>query len=486
MANATERTLLFLIADTGAGHRSAANAIRNAITLISQKEQEEWLARQQNATDDGAALEQAPAPPTYRIEIVDVFEEYSRFPLREAMKLYGPAIRYNPKAYGRFFHSFNEESKVLAVQTVATPLIHTGLIRLFSSVRPDIIVSIHPMLNHVTIHALQDMGVHIPFLTVVTDLVSVHYSWFAPGADGYIVPTEQAKQLYLERGLDPERVHILGMPIDPKFTFPTESKQELQKKMGLEPGVPVVLLVGGGEGSGGLQDAVRAISRARLHVQLLIVTGRNRRLYAHLQRTRSSLHVPAKVFGFVHNMPEMMRAADVIVTKAGPGTICEALACELPLILNSFVPGQEEGNVDFVLRNDVGLLVRDSIELVDGLRRLVKPGSTLMRRQLANAKHLSRPYASFDIAQCILSYLPPAGQPSIWQSGSERKRRRTMAGTLRSSRTRLRSFQRRLPRMTQMTFLKSPMVGRLARLRKRGITNRLPRARNRDQNHPLF
>jgi 1,2-diacylglycerol 3-beta-galactosyltransferase len=477
--NAAQRTLLFLIADTGAGHRSAANAIRNAINLISQKEQEEWHAlhaQQQNATGNEAALETAlePAPPTYRIEIVDVFEEYSRFPLREAMKLYGPAIRYNPKAYGRFFHSFNAESKVLAVQTMATPLIHNGLIRLFSSVRPDVIVSIHPMLNHVTIHALQDMGLHIPFLTVVTDLVSVHYSWFAPGADGYIVPTEQAKQLYLERGLDPERVHILGMPIDPKFTLPTENKQELQKKMGLEPGIPVVLLVGGGEGSGGLQDAVRAISRARLRVQLLIVTGRNKRLYAHLQRTRSSLHVPAKVFGFVHNMPEMMRAADVIVTKAGPGTICEALACELPLILNSFVPGQEEGNVDFVLHNDIGLLAHDSIELVDGLRRLVKPGSTIMRRQLANAKRLSRPYASFDIAHCILSYLPPAGQPGIWQSGAVRKRRRTMTGTLRSSRTRLRAFQRRLPRMTQMTFLRSPMVGRLTRLRKRGITNRLP------------
>lgn len=489
--NAAQRTLLFLIADTGAGHRSAANAIRNAINLISQKEQEEWHAlhaHQQNATGNEATLETEiePAPPTYRIEIVDVFEEYSRFPLREAMKLYGPAIRYNPKAYGRFFHSFNEESKVLAMQTMATPLIHNGLIRLFSSVRPDIIVSIHPMLNHVTIHALQDVGLHIPFLTVVTDLVSVHYSWFAPGADGYIVPTEQAKQLYLERGLDPERVHILGMPIDPKFTLPTENKQELQKKMGLEPSIPVVLLVGGGEGSGGLQDAVRAISRARLHVQLLIVTGRNKRLYAHLQRTRSSLHIPAKVFGFVHNMPEMMRAADVIVTKAGPGTICEALACELPLILNSFVPGQEEGNVDFVLHNDIGLLVHDSIELVDGLRRLVKPGSTLMRRQLANAKRLSRPYASFDIAHCILSYLPPAGQLSTWQTGAVRKRRRTMAGTLRSSRTRLRAFQHRLPRMTQMTFLKSPMVGRLARLRKRGITNRLPRRRNRDQDHPLF
>src|SRR5260370_2974045 len=98
--------MLFLIADTGAGHRSAANAIRNAITLISQKEQEVWHARQQNVSATSTGAREQPAadvspvsPPTYRIEIVHVFEEYSRFPLREAVKLYEPAIRYNPTIY---------------------------------------------------------------------------------------------------------------------------------------------------------------------------------------------------------------------------------------------------------------------------------------------------------------------------------------------------------------------------------------------------
>jgi 1,2-diacylglycerol 3-beta-galactosyltransferase len=479
LENISQRTILFLIADTGAGHRSAANAIRNAIVLISQKEQEEWHARQQNSTGDIDIASPAQAPPTYRIEIVDVFEEYSRFPLREAVKLYGPAIRYNPKIYGRVFHMSNEESTITAVQNVATPLIHNGLLRLLTSVQPDVIVSIHPMLNHVTIRALRDLGLPIPFLTVVTDLVSLHYSWFAPGADGYIVPTEQAKQLYLSRGLDPKRVYMLGMPIDPKFTRSSESKQELQRKFGLQVGLPVVLLVGGGDGAGGLLDAVRAISRAHLPVQLLIITGRNRRLYAHLQRTKKNLHVPAKVFGFVQNMPELMHASDVIVTKAGPGTISEALACELPIILSGYVPGQEEGNVDYVLKNDVGILAHDPIELVDGLRRLIKPGSAILRRQLENARRLSRPHSSFDIANCILSYLPPADQPGIWQTGQLRKRVHPVSRTLRSSEARLRALRRRLPRMSRVTFLKSPVVNRLSRLRIQGLRYRFTQRINK-------
>ncbi|GAC1657388.1 MAG: hypothetical protein NVS4B7_02760 [Ktedonobacteraceae bacterium] len=491
LTNVTERTILFLIADTGAGHRSAANAIRNAINLIAQKDQEEWQVRQQRQQQsDGTGDTSTPTasvapPPGYRIEIVDVFEEYSRFPLRETVKLYGPTIRYNPRIYGRVFHLSNTAHRVAAFEQAAVPLIHNGLIRLFTSVQPDIIVSIHPMLNHITVRVLRDLGIHIPFLTVVTDLISVHSAWFADGANGYILPTEQAKQLYLERGLDPELVHVLGMPIDPKFTRPTDSKEELQRRLGLEPGLPVVLLVGGGDGAGGLQDAVRAISRAHLPVQLLIITGRNKRLYAYLQRTRSNLHVSAKVFGFVQNMPEMMRASDVIVTKAGPGTICEALSCELPIILSGYVPGQEEGNVDFVIKNDVGVLAHDSIELVDALRRLIKPGSALMQRQLANTKRLSRPRASFDIAACILGFLPSTSKFRAWQAVQARKQRRSLSrSSLRSSEARLRAFRRRLPRMTQVTFLKSPVVRRLSRLRSQSFPYRFPRQMNIDQHRP--
>lgn len=477
--NATQRTILFLIADTGAGHRSAANAISNAIRLISQKEQEEWKIRasaahstegaraDQSTQNVAVAAEPVSAPPTYRIEIVDVFEEYSRFPLREAVKLYGPTIRYNPKLFGEVFHMSNREGPIQAAQTLAVPLILNGLLRLFTTVRPDIIVSIHPLLNHVTARALHEFGLHIPFLTVVTDLVSVHYSWFADGVDGYIVPTEQAKELYLKRGLDPQRVHLLGMPIDPKFTLPVESKEALQQKLGLHPGLPVVLLVGGGDGAGGLQAAVRAISQARLPVQLMVVTGRNKRLFAHLQRTKSRLLVPIQIFGFVQNMPELMHASDVIVTKAGPGTISEALACNLPIILSGYVPGQEEGNVAFVTKNDVGVLALDPRTLIDSLRKLIKPGSPELRRRLANAQRLRKPRASFDIGQCILDYLPSSDEQNVWQTARGRYRQRVMSGRLRSA-IRIHRLHARLPKSP----LRGPLMRRLTSSRTRDISHK--------------
>jgi 1,2-diacylglycerol 3-beta-galactosyltransferase len=346
-------------------------------------------------------------------------------------------------------------------------------------------VSIHPMLNHVTVEAIAKLGLKIPFLTVVTDLISVHHSWYAPGADGYIVPTEQARRLYTRRGMDPRKIHVLGMPIDPKFTLPLPSKDELRRKLDVDCHLPTILLVGGGDGAGGLRSAVQAISQARLPLQLLVITGRNKRLFVHLQRLRADLKVPAKIYGFVHNMPEMMHAADVIVTKAGPGSICEALACNLPIILSGFVPGQEEGNVTFVTENGVGVLARNHVEMIDALRRLIKPGSQVLQEQLENARRLSRPRASFDIVEHILSYLPASDEASIWQHPDQSvaahvQRRAPRPALLQSRRRRfplrvaVASPSRLRNNIARLGVLRRPTTRATGPLDARAISKRLP------------
>lgn len=407
------KTVLFLISDTGAGHRSAANAINAAMRLI----QEQTPRTPRASSPHGAAHD-----PNWRAVIVDAFAECANFPLRKGVFLYGPAIKHSPRLYSRLFHMTNTVNRFNAAYRISQPFLRQGITQLLERTRPDVIVSVHPLLNHIALQAMRDIGVRVPFITVITDLVSIHTAWVAPGVTVCVTPTEAARDYAIAAGLPPKRVRLLGMPIDPKFaTQPTTTMEERKAALGLDPELPTILLVGGGEGAGGLRQAAYALARLSLRAQLVIVTGRNRTLYNELEHEREAFGMPTTILGFVHNMPELMLAADVVATKAGPGSISEAMACGLPIVLTGYIPGQEEGNVDYVRSNRIGMLADTPQKLNAAVRALLDsesaaPGSVTLEEMRANIQRLSHPRASFDIGKLILSYVPAPSATSVWAS----------------------------------------------------------------------
>jgi 1,2-diacylglycerol 3-beta-galactosyltransferase len=187
-----------------------------------------------------------------------------------------------------------------------------------------------------------------PFATVVTDLTSCHPTWFHPGVTACFVPTEEVASQARRAGLVASQIIMHGLPIRPAFAAPLPSRPTLRKRLGLAPDGAVVLLVGGGEGMGLLEPTAAALG-ARLppSAQIVVVCGRNAALAARLASKRWPCKMVVK--GFVSNMDEWMGASDVVITKAGPGTIAEALIRGVPLMLNGAIPCQEEGNVPFVV-----------------------------------------------------------------------------------------------------------------------------------------
>lgn len=454
------RTVLFLISDTGAGHRSAANAIHAAMRLV-----EEQISRAPRSTaSHGAAHD-----PNWRAVIVDGFAECANFPLRKGVFLYGPAIKHSPRLYSRLFHMTNTVNRFNAAYRISQPFLRQGITQLLERIRPDVVVSVHPLLNHITLQAMRDIGVRIPFITVITDLVSIHTAWVAPGVTMCVTPTEVARDFAIATGIAPKRVRLLGMPIDPSFaTQPETTPAERKAALGLDPSLPTILLVGGGEGAGGLEQAAYALGRLTLPAQLVIVTGRNRSLYNELERDRGAFGMPTTILGFVHNMPELMRAADVVATKAGPGSISEAMACGLPIVLTGFIPGQEEGNVDYVLSNRIGVFASAPEKLVATVRSLLQPGSATLDEMRANIQRLSHPRASFEIARLILSYVPPVGAVSTWD-GVPRTQRGSLSRALsRRRHSALRGARRLARRSVGSARRIQPITLSLPQLRRGG------------------
>jgi 1,2-diacylglycerol 3-beta-galactosyltransferase len=246
-----------------------------------------------------------------------------------------------------------------------------------------------------------------PFITVVTDLFDAHATWFSAPADLCIVPTEGARQRGLRWGFPPERMCIVGLPVSLKFALANQplvigspgAWNELRVRLGLEPDRFTILLVGGGEGMGKLEEITRALANSGLPIQLAVIAGRNQALRDKLEKEKWA--VPVRVTGFVTNMPEWMRASDLVVTKAGPGTIMETLTAGRPLLLSGYLPGQEEGNVQFVVETGVGAFRDTPEKIVAQVREWLGPGNETLEQMRKCARAQARPDAALEIARLV-------------------------------------------------------------------------------------
>ena len=277
-------------------------------------------------------------------------------------------------------------------------MVRAATSRLLRDHPADAIVSCHPLLNYPLLRLLNESQSTIPLITLVTDLIAAHAFWFAPGVARCLVPTEGARRRALACGMPAECVLVTGLPVNPRFILAARKDSSVvRRRLGLEPNLPVVLLVSGAEGMGELYRISKAVADSGVPAQLVIVTGRNERLRARL--AAETWPLPVRVEGFVPNMHEWMRAAALLVTKAGPSTISEALVMGLPMVLSDALPGQERPNVDYIVRAGAGVWAPARVAAV--VRQLLLPGNPHLAQMSARARSLAQPDAARRVAEIV-------------------------------------------------------------------------------------
>ena len=192
-----------------------------------------------------------------------------------------------------------------------------------------------------------------------------------------------------KRASTPEQMRITGLPVHPRFTEGLPDKAEARQTLGWDATLPTLLVVGGGEGMGPLYKTARAINSRQLKCQLVIIAGRNKLLKDKLESNH--WNQPTHIYGFVNDMPRLMSAADVLVSKAGPSTICEACIAGLPMILYDAIPGQETGNVDYVVANDAGVFAPSPREVADAAQMWLAEGDKGLLKRSENAQPSGTP-----------------------------------------------------------------------------------------------
>lgn len=334
--------VLFAISDTGGGHRSAAVAIAAALDHASN-------ARLTWRIDDILQLTDVPL-------------------VRSAPGMYDQLSTRWLRLYDMTFQLTNGKRRVDLLSQLVFITARRNITRLLLETRPKVVVVTHPLVHRFVCAARRIYRLPCRVVTVVTDLVSLHASWTYPGVDLALVPTDEAYRLMQKRGMRPSKMQRTGFPVHPKFADYAGNTTTARADVGLDADRFTILLTAGGVGSGRLGELVRAMERAYPDRQLLVVTGKNRTLHDEL--VDEGRPANSHIFGFVQNMETLMAASDIVVTKAGPGTLMEALVMRKPVILTEAVGMQEQGNIDFVLNYELGMFCPTTERIVEAVSDL--------------------------------------------------------------------------------------------------------------------
>lgn len=374
--------ILFLFSDTGGGHRAAAQAIDRAL----------------KALPGGSSIE---------TQQIDAFAS-SWFPVREGVASYGTMLKVQPSPYPAIYHLTNGRTRFRVISELGMPFVRRSFRRMLAATRPNIVVSVHPLLNTFARRLIQSMRIDASLVTVITDLVTIHHAWTTNmPANQYVVASAEAARVCTSRGIPADRVHNLGLPIRDGFT-PAADKCAAKELVGLDPRRRVLLVMSGGEGGGKLSAILRRIAGAlrALKLQVVAICGRNDALRARLEAMAPRFGSGAQVLGFVDNVADYMRAADALLSKAGPGTIVEAAASGLPIIVCDYISGQEAGNLGYVEARGAGVVALEARDVSATLRRMFGADPSVMAEYRRSALESARPHAADDIARFLMTMLP--------------------------------------------------------------------------------
>ena len=343
------KKVLIMSASTGGGHNRAARAIKEEL---------------ESRTIDNMSIE---------CEIVDSLKLVNNTMDKVISRGYEKSALYTPKAYGSVYR-FSETTIASKNEFKTNPL--TSLMarkfkHLLNESTPDLIIGTHPfpmialstLKKNNNIHSLsrsesfyKSTKVDIPpMISVLTDYTT-HSTWIQNEIDYYIVGHEYVKELLVYEGVDSEKVKAFGIPVEKSF-LSHRDRETVLTELGLSPEKLTVLLMGGSFGAGNIKETLEDLIAIDRDFQILVITGRNEHLKDKLSKMLDSTIHNKNIclLGYTNKMNDILASIDVLISKPGGLTTTEALLNDVPMIVPYFIPGQEEENADFLVKNNMAV-----------------------------------------------------------------------------------------------------------------------------------
>lgn len=366
--------LLVLSASYGAGHQQAALAVRDALARTS---------------------------PETEVRIMDYL--HCVHPTLDSIVKYCylTSVRYAPALYGLFYKGTSQIPPQSLIQRQLNSLGISELEATLQEFQPDAVFSTFPTPAGVMSYLREQGRTSVPTATVITDH-AIHSQWIHPHTEMYFVGSDFVRRGLIARGIPAETVYVTGIPIRPTFLDRLD-KRSLADKYGLRSDTPTVLVMGGAYGlMGDIPSICEELFRYPYPVQTLVVAGHNNKMMMQLEAMLETATQPARVFGYVSEIHELMTVADVILTKAGGLTVSEAISLQLPMVLYRPIPGQEVQNAEFLVRKGAAVLAGNRREVSKQLRSLLVEDRQKLQRMRRRAGRIAQGNAADCIAEKLV------------------------------------------------------------------------------------
>jgi 1,2-diacylglycerol 3-beta-galactosyltransferase len=374
----------FVFFDAGGGHRAAATALQMSIQG-SRKPWEVRLTNLQELLDELDILKKY-----FNIRIQDFYNEM----LRTGWTLGSPQLMRILQAVIWAYH----RSTVKLLE------------KHWNETQPDMVVSFVPHFNRAMGESFRRVYPERPFVTILTDIADYppHF-WIERQPQYFVCGSDRAVAQAQSMGHPDDRIfRASGMILHPRFYDPpVEDRSAERVRIGLRPDLPTALILFGGHGSQAMLDIADRLDRSNLELQLILICGRNDKLRSALQAKTSRL--PRFIEGFTSQVNYYMQLADFFVGKPGPGSVSEALAMKLPVIVecNAWTLPQERYNAVWVVEKEVGLVLKNFRNIDKAVAELIE--STTLARYRANAAALHN-RAVFEIPEMLQKILEESRQ----------------------------------------------------------------------------
>jgi processive 1,2-diacylglycerol beta-glucosyltransferase len=367
--------IAILHATAGSGHKRAAQALAAAFEGLE---------------------------PGSHVREVDTLVFASRLYRRTYAASYNAMAARAPRLWGALYHSAALDPVHRGTAPVRLAMDRLNLRRLVRVVErenPDAVVCTH-FLPVEALSPLRARGrLRVPLHCVITDFTA-HPFWAFPHVDRYFVASSTVAGELVGHGVDPARIEVTGIPIDPKFAQPI-GREAARARFGLDPARAFVLLMGGGSGVGPLADLAERLAGLPAGPQLIVVCGTNARLRDEIEDRPGGRTGRIRTLGFTHEVDVLLEACDLVVSKAGGLTCAEALVKRAPLVVFRPTPGQEVANAQYLVSHGAAALA-DTTDAVTGIVAAWLADDAARARVREAAGRLAAPEAALVIARRVL------------------------------------------------------------------------------------